>query len=120
MAGCIILTGAATASAIYHMIEVSKHNMSGTFFARYEKCALMIDRILALAATIRLLVAYRTRIIRRILCIGIVSLISMMLSECQHVVDIEKYMRPHAKSFYILTHILWHIGAFHVAYLLLP
>lgn len=115
----VLLTSAAFASIIYHALESAKHDMTGIpKFQRYENIALWTDRILASMATARFLWVYKNRINRNIILLGIISVACLMASECQHVIDIKKYVGRHTKLFYILTHIAWHLGAFHIAYLL--
>jgi hypothetical protein len=114
-----LLYGAMLSSIVYHLLEKSKHNMTGTpKSGQYESMALNADRAFAALVVMRFIYAYHKKIDARILTIGLCSLTCMMLSECQHVVSLDRYPIRYTKAFYMLTHCLWHIGAFHTAYLL--
>ena len=115
----LLLSGAMTSSIIYHALENAKHNMTGIpQFKRYELIALNFDRLFAVLVVTRFIMLYHKKINQQILTLAICSLVCMLLSECQHVINLNSYSVRYTKLFYIITHCLWHIGAFHVAYLL--
>jgi len=115
-----VLTNAICYSTLYHLAEKSKHNMTGFSIGGIDdKVWLNYDRFFAALAVIRFLFAYRHLINVKIGAFGIASLGFMAISECQHVVDMSQYPISISKPLYVITHVLWHIGAFHTAHLLL-
>lgn len=115
----LLLTGAMTSSIIYHALENAKHNMTGIpRFKKYESLALNFDRLFAILVVTRFIMLYHKKINQQILTLATCSLICMLVSECQHVINLNSYPIKYTKLLYMITHCLWHIGAFHVAYLL--
>ena len=116
----MILLNAMTASIVYHTLEVSKHNMTGIpMYQHRELRALNFDRVSAALVVARFVYRYRSNINKRVIVFGITGVGCLMLSECQHVIDTSRYPIQPMKVFYMITHIAWHIFAFHTAHLLL-
>jgi hypothetical protein len=111
----IVLSGAISASILYHMAE-TKHGMNSLWLTNYVGTTLNIDRFFAMLATGLFLMKHRKKINKKIIFYGISGLIALMLSECQHAVNLPLRIE---KALYLVTHPVWHISAFHVVYLLL-
>ena len=106
-----LLLAAMTSSTIYHLHEKSKHNMRG--IGTYEYQWLNLDRLFTLLCVIRFLSKYQWN--KSILFFGLLSLGCMCVSESDRVVKCD--LGRFAKPVYVVTHVLWHIGAFHTAHL---
>ena len=138
ISNAIILGLSVSSSMIYHMLEHSKHHMTGMpQFQKYEKIALNADRFFAGLAFCTLVYKSRKFIFNRPLhklaykphkiissfnpklkhySIGTIA--CLILSECQHLINLNIYPVRYVKGFYMLTHCFWHVGAFHIAYIL--
>ena len=104
----IILTGAMVSSIVYHLLECHKHQMPGLWFGRSEfiyHLTINIDRLFALLSVY---IFYDPTMLWNHRYLAGIALASMTISE-----TIYRYeKRP-----YIFFHIIWHILAFHLAYL---
>lgn len=103
-----LLLGAMTSSTMYHLQEQAKHDMHG--MGLYEQQWLNLDRLFAVMCVVRLLSKCKWN--KKILTIGLLSFGCMCVSESQH------FFQFLTKPLYVVTHVLWHIGAFHTAYLI--
>lgn len=54
----------------------------------------------------------------RIQSYAIIGLFFTGLSEMQHYIECTKLAYPFNRYFYVITHSIWHLCAFHTAYLL--
>ena len=115
------------ASIVYHLLENAKHNMTGiprgcvsdaSKLKQYELIALNADRVFAALVIARFMSTRYKKIDQRIFTLGMCSLGYMALSECQNVIDVAQYRVLGEKSYYMITHCMWHISAFYTAYLL--
>jgi len=123
----VILSCVTISSVIYHLSE-TKHGMDSVCLKDYTMITLNIDRFFALCSIG--LFAWKYKYIlnksiykntnkstnKQILLYSIVGMIAQMLSECQHIVNLDLSTE---KRLYMITHPIWHICAFHTAYLLL-
>jgi hypothetical protein len=112
------ITCAMISSIVYHLFEKSKHGMSGVSSQMDDKVWLDADRVYAVALVARLLIFHGHKIDRHILAIGAISVTAMAISECQNVIDISAIPVGITRAVYMVTHTIWHIGAFHIAYLM--
>ena len=110
-----ILGCAMFGSIVYHLSE-TKHGMNSLILKDYVNITLNIDRLFAGIAAVTFLLKYKKKLNKKIISYGSVGLGMMMISECQHVISLSL---PIEKQIYLLTHPIWHICAFHTAYLLL-
>ena len=114
-----LLFCAMFSSIAYHLLENAKHNMTGIpMLKQYELIALNVDRAFAALVIARFVSTRYEKINQRIFLMGVYSLGYMALSECQHVIDVTRYPMLGEKSYYMITHCMWHICAFYTAYLL--
>lgn len=105
-----ILTCAMAASIAYHLIETHKHNMPGMpIFRSYEwhNFFINIDRFFAFAC---IFILFDINNILKFNGFILVALLHSYLSEVYFRSNDDKYK-------YILTHIIWHIMAFQIAYI---
>lgn len=110
----IILGSATIGSIVYHLSE-TKHNMNSLCLKNHTTITLNIDRFFAVCSSGYLVWMFKKNINKKVILIGSLGLVAMMLSECQHVLTLPPMVE---KNLYLCTHPLWHICAFHVAYLL--
>jgi hypothetical protein len=111
----LIIGSAALASIIYHLSE-TKHNMRSLCFQSHTATTLNVDRTLAIVNVLYFACKYgRQMFTREILSIGALGFLAMLVSESQHVVKLPMKIE---KPLYMITHPIWHLCAFHVAYLL--
>lgn len=111
-----VLSCTTLASIIYHLSE-TKHGINSAWLKDYSALTLNIDRFFALCSTGLLLRQYKNKMkTKNVIFYGSLGLLAMMLSECQHVISLPL---PLEKNLYLITHPIWHICAFHVAYLLI-
>lgn len=102
----IIIFLAGLASFIYHLCEKHKHGLSGIGYfdtVLFHRVLINIDRFFAILAVYYF---FDFQKIDRILVIGSISLVCMSMSELV-------FKSAEYKYFYMILHILWHIGAFH-------
>src|SRR5437868_9552490 len=113
---CGVLSCATIASIVYHLSE-TKHSMKSLCFKNSTRITLNMDRFFAFASVLVFLFKYNKMIKNKeIIFYGITSLVAQMLSESQHLIS---FSPSTEKTLYLITHPIWHIGAFHIAYLLL-
>lgn len=111
-----ILGCATLASIIYHLSE-KKHGMKSLCFKNNTNITLNIDRFFAVSSMIVFALTYMDRLYdKNIISYSIFGLITGMISECQHVFKLPLSIE---KPLYLVTHPLWHLSVFHIAYLLL-
>jgi hypothetical protein len=101
-------------SIMYHLFESNKHNMPGLFYnPRYEKTLLNIDRFFILFNSVLFFSyfkhALKSAFVKRLIAFAIVNL---WISEWHISKDFQKPL-------FIITHSMWHISVFHIAYILL-
>jgi len=111
---CGSLTCAGLASIIYHLSE-TKHGMNSVCLKKYSNITLKFDRFFAVFSMCIFLWKYKQRINKQIIYIGSVGLIALGLSESQHIISLPLRVE---KILYLITHPIWHICAFHCAYML--
>lgn len=109
----IVIGSATIGSIIYHLSE-TKHNMHSLCLKEYSWITLNVDRFLALCAVGYGLWRYRI-LDKKVISFGSLGLLAMLLSESQYVITLPPMAE---KKLYLLTHPIWHVCAFHVAYLL--
>jgi hypothetical protein len=110
----IMLGCAMYASIIYHLSE-TKHNMNSLILTNNTSVTLNIDRLFAFCSMALILFNLKNKLNKKMLIIGTIGLISMMISESQHVITLPMFIE---KPLYLVTHSIWHICAFHTAHLL--
>ena len=119
----VVLSCATISSVIYHLSE-TKHGMNSICLKDYTMITLNIDRFFALCAVGLFAWKYKNILNKsiykntnkQIILYSVVGMIAQMLSECQHIVNLDLSTE---KRLYMITHPIWHICAFHTAYLLL-
>lgn len=96
-------------SSLMHLSE-RKHKLNGVkYFNKYSNLFLWLDRIFAYIATILVLIElyYNINKLYNILNYAIIGLVSLFISE-----NIAK-----SKLIFMIFHIIWHIMAYHIIYL---
>lgn len=113
-----VLSCACIASIVYHLSE-TKHGMNSLCLKNKTNITLNIDRFFALMSVAVFGLKYYNMIQnndQQIIKYGVIGLTTLILSESQHIISLPRRIE---KSLYLITHPIWHITAFHVAYLLL-
>lgn len=116
-----LVTCAMVSSILYHLAESKKHNMAGIYLLKpYEKILLNLDRFFATMAIIVFTTKYWIIIFNYSPIIQIIpfGLFCLILSEFPNYIPVTIFSKPISKIIFIISHSIWHIYAFHVAYLL--
>lgn len=108
---CAVLCAAMICSFLYHMIEHHKHDMSGWGSQSIEehRVCINLDRLTALTSCIigLCICAEPSRFFQENQLLIFGALFLLFVSE-----------KLVGRTLYIITHSMWHICAFHIAYLL--
>lgn len=115
MFGAIILSGTILSSMIYHLIEHHKHNLVG--LSEFNLCDTVchhqtfinFDRFFACSSVLYLLTY--DLIIEHIV-LTVIALICLSISETTQYIE-----HRIIKRLFVPLHFIWHILAFHLAYL---
>jgi hypothetical protein len=112
----VTILGCATIGSIVYHLSETKHSMKSLCFKDHTSITLNLDRFFAVYSVGYFISRYQKKIRdKKVIFFSLLGFIAMLLSESQHVITIPPMME---KKLYLITHPIWHICAFHTAYLL--
>jgi len=125
--GAFIVSMAMISSTAYHMVETDKHHMTGMGrncgkLIRFpsERVWLNLDRFFAIISTLYIIVQFPIGLTSgQFIGFAICGSIALGVSEIPHYVKQFEMNYPYGMHLYVVSHIIWHITAFHCADLLI-
>jgi hypothetical protein len=118
--GAFIVSMAMISSTAYHMVETNKHHMMGMGKYYGEQILLNLDRFFAIISTLYIIVHFPIGLTSgQFIGFAICGSIALGVSEIPHYVKQFEMNYPYGMHLYVVSHIIWHITAFHCADLLI-
>lgn len=119
--GAFIVSMAMISSTAYHMVETNKHHMTGICRKYYgEQILLNLDRFFAIISALYIIVQFPIGLTSgQFIGFAICGSIALGVSEIPHYIKQFEMNYPYGMYLYVVSHIIWHITAFHCADLLI-